>query len=184
MPPWEFNTAVDTAKSYQGFTCYRDLGPMRSLEDAYRLYRHQEGVKRVPGFFREWSWKGQWVDRATDYDLEQDRSRRERLQGEARSGYEERLEHIRAMAEQLAITRLATSLRTAEIVRDTIAGLYEDCALDTDEGTRHVMTSEQAELLATLISIQSKDSGTIETSLKLADEALNIQGLMDKSNQD
>jgi hypothetical protein len=184
MHLWEFNKDLDTPKSFQGFCAYRDLGPMRSLEDAYRVYRHQESIKTVPGFFREWSWKGQWVDRATAFDLENDRSRRDRLLGEARSGYESRIERIRAMVEGMAIIRLSTSLRTAEIVRDTIAGLYEDCALDTDEGTRHVMNSEQAELLATLISIQSKDSGTIETSLRLADEALNIQGLMDKSNQD
>jgi hypothetical protein len=184
MHLWEFNKDLDTPKSYQGFTCYRDLGPMRSLEAAYQVYKHQHSIKTVPGFFREWSWKGQWVDRATAYDLEQDRSRRERLQGEARSGYEARLEHLRSMAENLAITRLATSLRTAEIVRDTIAGLYEECALDTEEGTLHVMNSEQAKLLLVLVNIQAKDSGTIETSLKLADEALDIQGMLDKSIQD
>jgi hypothetical protein len=106
------------------------------------------------------------------------------MQGEARSDHESRIERIRAMVEGMAIIRLSTSLRTAEIVRDTIARLYDDSAVKVEEQTRHVLNHEQAEFLATLISIQAKDSGTIESSLKLADEALNIQGVMDKLNQD
>jgi hypothetical protein len=184
LPPWEFNADLDTPKSYQGFCAYRDLGPMRSLEGAYQVYRHQDGIKTVPGFFREWSWKGQWVDRVHAFDLEHDRIRLEKMQGEARSDHESRIERIRAMVEGMAIIRLSTSLRTAEIVRDTIARLYDDSAVKVEEQTRHVLNHEQAEFLATLISIQAKDSGTIESSLKLADEALNIQGVMDKLNQD
>jgi len=58
MTPWEFNNDLDTAKSYQGFTCYRDLGPTRSLESAYQVYKHQDGLKTVPGFFGNGARKG------------------------------------------------------------------------------------------------------------------------------
>ena len=87
---------------------------------------------------------------------------------------------MRSIAETLAITRLSTSLRTAEIVRDTIARLYDDCAVMTDKQTRHVMTAAQVEFLAALVGIQSRDSGSIEASLNLAQEALGIQELQDR----
>ena len=182
MTPWEFNNDLDTSKSYQGFTCYRDFGTTRSLEGAYQVYKHQDGLKTVPGFFREWCQKGKWVDRVLKFDLESDRIRLEGIQGEAHRLHDERLEQVRSIAETLAITRLSTSLRTAEIIRDTIARLYDDCAVMTDKQTRHVITSEQAEFLAALVGIQSKDSGSIEASLNLAQEALGIQELMEKMN--
>ena len=180
MKPWEFNKDLDTSKSYQGFCCYRDLGPTRSLEGAYQVYKHQGGTKTVPGFFREWCQKGKWVDRVLKFDLESDRIRLEEIQGDARIEHERRLEQVRSIAETLAITRLSTSLRTAEIVRDTIARLYDDCAVMTDKQTRHVMTAAQVEFLAALVGIQSRDSGSIEASLNLAQEALGIQKLMEK----
>ena len=180
MHPWEFNNDLDTAKSFQGFTCYRDLGPTRSLEGAYQVYKHQKSIKTVPGFFREWCQKGEWVNRAHAFDLESDRIRLEGIQGEARIEHDRRLEQVRSIAETLAITRLSTSLRTAEIVRDTIARLYDDCAVMTDKQTRHVITAAQVEFLAALVGIQSRDSGSIEASLNLAQEALGIQELMEK----
>ena len=183
MTPWEFNNDLDTAKSYQGFTCYRDLGPTRSLESAYQVYKHQDGLKTVPGFFREWCQKGKWVDRVLKFDLESDRIRLEGIQGEARIEHERRLEQVRSIAETLAITRLSTSLRTAEIVRDTIARLYDDCAVMTDKQTRHVITAAQVEFLAALVGIQSRDSGSIEASLNLAQEALGVRELMEKLTQ-
>jgi len=162
---------------------YRDLGPTRSLESAYQVYKHQDSIKPVPGFFREWSWKGEWVDRVLKFDLESDRIRLEGIQGEAHREHEQRLEKVRSIAETLAITRLSTSLRMAEIIRDTIARLYDESAVMTDGVTLHIITPEQAEFLAALVGIQSKDSGSIEASLKMVDEALGIQVLMEKMNK-
>ena len=180
MHPWEFNKDLDTAKSFQGFAFYRDLGPTRSLDAAFALYRHQTSRKTVGGYFLDWSRKGAWVDRVLKFDLESDRIRLEGIQGEARIEHERRLEQVRSIAETLAITRLSTSLRTAEIVRDTIARLYDDCAVMTDKQTRHVITAAQVEFLAALVGIQSRDSGSIEASLNLAQEALGIQELQDR----
>ena len=114
------------------------------------------------------------------FDLESDRIRLEGIQGEAHIEHERRLEQVRSIAETLAITRLSTSLRTAEIVRDTIARLYDDCAVMTDKQTRHVITAAQVEFLAALVGIQSRDSGSIEASLNLAQEALGVRELMEK----
>ena len=180
MHPWEFNSDLDTAKSYQGFAFYRDLGPTRSLDAAFALHRHQTSRKTASGYFNKWSTTGNWVDRVLKFDLESDRIRLEGIQGEARREHEQRLEEVRSIAETLAITRLSTSLRTAEIVRDTIARLYDDCAVMTDKQTRYVITAAQVEFLAALVGIQSRDSGSIEASLNLAQEALGVRELMEK----
>ena len=119
MSIWKFTTELDTAKSFQGFCCYRDLGPTRSLENAYDLYKGRKG-KTIPGFFRQWCSKGQWVDRAHASDLESDRIRQSDLSSEARRTHEQRIEQIRSTAESLAITQLKTSLTTALLVQDAI----------------------------------------------------------------
>ena len=178
MHPWEFNKDLDTAKSYQGFTCYRDLGPTRSLESAYQVYKHQDGLKTVPGFFREWCQKGKWVDRVLKFDLESDRIRLEGIQGEAHREHERRLEEVRSVAEAIALARLQTSLRSALLVRDTISSLQDECKV----GNRFVMDEAQASRLLLLVSIQNKDAATIEATLNLAQEALGIQELMEKMN--
>jgi len=173
---WEFNKDLDTAKSFQGFTCYRDLGSTRSLDAAFALYRHQKGIKTVPGFFREWCQKGHWVERALAFDIENDRTRLDDLSIEGRIKHEQRLEEVRSVAEAIALARLQTSLRSALLVRDTISSLQDECKI----GPRFVMSEAQSARLLLLVSIQNKDASTIEASLKLADEALGIQLLQDK----
>ena len=174
MTPWEFNNDLDTAKSYQGFTCYRDLGPTRTLEAGYQVHRHQKGIKTAPGFFRGWCQKGQWVNRANAFDLESDRIRQNGLSSEARKTHEQRIEQIRSTAESLAITQLKTSLTTALLVQDAIERLK--ARWESGEGEE----LQNANLLLILASIKSKDSATVENSLKLADEALGIGDLLDR----
>lgn len=177
MHPWEFNKDLDTAKSFQAFTCYRDLGPMRSLEDAYQVYSERQGsIKRVSGRFSDWSSKGQWVKRALAFDLENDRIWLEGKRIHDREDHDRRIEEIRALTEGLSIARLASSLRAAVLVRDTIATLQERCTRDG----KAILSREDADFLLTLVSIQSKDASTIETSLKLADESLAISALIEQ----
>ena len=178
MHPWEFDNDLDTAKSFQGFAFYRDLGPTRSLDAAFALYRHQTSRKTASGYFNKWSTTGNWVDRALAFDLENDRIRLEGIQGEAHREHERRLEEVRSVAEAIALARLQTSLRSALLVRDTISSLQDECKV----GNRFVMDEAQASRLLLLVSIQNKDAATIEATLNLAQEALGIQELMEKMN--
>lgn len=173
---WEFDEDLDTAKSFQGFSFYRDLGPTRSLDAAFTLYRQQKSNKTASGFFNNWSTSGHWVDRALAFDIENDRTRREDLSIDGRLKHEQRLEEVRSVAEAIALARLQTSLRSALLVRDTISSLQDECKV----GNRFVMNDVQSARLLLLVSIQNKDASTIEASLKLADEALGIQLLQDK----
>lgn len=176
MQPWEYNKALDTAKSFQAFTCYRDLGPMRSLEAAYQVYGAKESIKTVPGFFREWCSKGEWVARCLDFDLENDRLRVERERSDRQSDHDRRIEEIRSITEGIAVARLAASFKVAVMVRDTIVALQARVMIDG----RAVLGQEDADFLLTLAAIQGKDAATIEASLKIAEEALGIRSLLEK----
>jgi hypothetical protein len=174
---WEYNPDLDTPKSFQAFCVYRDLGPKRTIDDAYYVNKEiPKSAKRASGYFDKWSIKGKWVDRARAFDLEQERLRREDSSLESRKKHEDRLEEVRSITETLALTRLKSSLRSALLVRDTIEWLADECK----QSGKSIMDEGQSQFLLTLISIQNKDAATIETSLKLADESLNIKGLIDR----
>ena len=81
---------------------------------------------------------------------------------------------IRSAAESLAITQLETSLTTALLVQDAIERLKAQWASGEGEELQN------ANLLLILASIKSKDSATVENSLKLADKALGISDLLDR----
>ena len=174
---WEFDKNLDTAKSYQGFALYRDLGPKRSIDAACALYLNKT-VKTgcASGHFKTWSKAGNWLNRALAFDAEIDRRRLEDLSIEGQIKHEQRLEEVRSVAEAIALARLQTSLRSALLVRDTISALQDECKT----GNRFVMNDAQSSRLLLLVSIQNKDASTIEATLKLADEALGIQLLQDK----
>ena len=175
MPLSEFDKNLDTAKSYRAFTCYRDLGPTRTLQAAFCIYKGDpKGSIKAGRFFLDWSRKGEWVNRANAFDLENDRIRQSDLSSEARKTHEQRLEQIRSTAESLAIKQLEASLKMTLLVNDAIERLK--VRWESGEGEE----LQNANLLLILASIKSKDSGTVENSLRLADEALGIQLLQDR----
>jgi hypothetical protein len=59
----------ESGRAFAAFAVYRDLGPDRSLDKAYAAARQdQSGIKTVPGYWRQWCVRYQWVDRAAAYD--------------------------------------------------------------------------------------------------------------------
>lgn len=62
----------ETAKAFQAFCCYRDLGPKRTLPAAYAAYKGRgiggKAAKRAPGFFERWGSQHNWVERAEAFD--------------------------------------------------------------------------------------------------------------------
>ncbi len=60
----------ESPKAYRAFLIYRNLGPKRSIDAAYRLSlkEHQESIKRAPRRWGEWSTQYQWVVRAQAWD--------------------------------------------------------------------------------------------------------------------
>lgn len=61
----------ETAKAFEAFCVYRDLGPGRSIPQVGQKLGKSEGT------LEPWSSKYEWVKRATAWDAEQDRRARE-----------------------------------------------------------------------------------------------------------
>lgn len=70
MPePWEQKTG-ESSKAYQAFCLYRDMGPTRTLLDAYKqAIEHQRGRGQVDPN-RRFQTSGQWAGYARRYDWE------------------------------------------------------------------------------------------------------------------
>ena len=64
--PWE-RQATDTDKSFEAFTIYRDMGVGRSLEKV------GSQLGKSPKLMERWSRYHGWVERAAQWDAEQDR---------------------------------------------------------------------------------------------------------------
>lgn len=64
-PIWQ-RIEGETDKAFDAFCKYRNLGADRSIEKAFQQY--QNSTKTVPGYWKEWSAKFDWVERAAAYD--------------------------------------------------------------------------------------------------------------------
>ncbi len=70
----------ETPKAFAAFVVFRDQGPSRSLDAAYREARGQRsGNKRAPGTWTDWYTRYRWKQRAEAYDAHLERlARRDR----------------------------------------------------------------------------------------------------------
>jgi hypothetical protein len=104
----------EPARAYHGFCHYRDFGPTRSLDRAWRehhakcLNQIQPATRRRPMSWGDWSARWGWVERAGAYDAH--------LDGEKRRAFErEQVEAARRHARvlQAAISAATIPLRIA-----------------------------------------------------------------------
>ena len=61
----------ESAKAFQAFGYFRDLGPFRSLDKAWKIFCYERGKKltaRHPGQWGLWSQVHNWVERAETHD--------------------------------------------------------------------------------------------------------------------
>jgi hypothetical protein len=64
----------ESQRAYRAFCIYRDMGPDRSLDQAWKRFRaasgptKDRGSARRPGHWADWSQKYHWVERAEAYD--------------------------------------------------------------------------------------------------------------------
>lgn len=73
--PWERQPG-ETAKAFQAFRAYRDLGPARTMLAAYRLTKGKPDAKAISGGWARWSQEHRWTERADAYDLHREQTER------------------------------------------------------------------------------------------------------------
>lgn len=76
--PWERREG-ETSKAFAAFCVYRDLGPSRSVEKAYRQGIGRESAK-IPGYFFAWASRYGWEARGLDWDVHLDSVRRQGIE--------------------------------------------------------------------------------------------------------
>jgi hypothetical protein len=175
---WEFNKEIDTHRSYQAFCIYRDLGPGRTIDNAYALSKGlPEGSKTEPsGCFKRWCREKNWDERAKAFDLAEEREWRSNQTKESRLAYEKRLEAIRNTVESIALNRLQLSLIASKIA------LREGKRIENIPESR--FSEKDFAALTRAINLQRADTLTIESALKITDEALDIRGVLDSIKGD
>jgi len=76
--PWERQEG-ETAKGFEAFELFRRLGPDRTVQAAWEQYffrpgtrreRGTKGVSPAPGYFKRWSARWRWHERAVAWDEE------------------------------------------------------------------------------------------------------------------
>ncbi len=72
--PWERQPG-ETNENFARFRTYRDMGPTRSVNKAYRAYYNKPDVPadRIPSTFSTIASKWEWNERARAWDMENDR---------------------------------------------------------------------------------------------------------------
>lgn len=114
----------EPARAYHGFAHYRDLGPMRSLDKAWRehhekcLQQVQPATRRRPMSWGDWSVRWGWVERAAAYDASIEKQKRAALLDEQ---LEASRRHARVL--QAAISTVTVPVRIALETASTPAGL-------------------------------------------------------------
>lgn len=101
--PWE-QQPTETARAYQGFLAYRDVGPDRSIAETAR----QLG-KSAPLLYR-WSRQHRWAERSYAWDLECRRAEETALQ-EARQQALQRQAQDADRLQRLAMAKLGRLVR-------------------------------------------------------------------------
>ena len=126
--PYDRQIDGETAKAYQAYAIYRDLGITRSLDKAYAEYLEQRqnsgqtaAGKRAPRHWQEWSAANDWTRRAEAYDADLDQKHREAAEAD-------HLEELRSFRDR----RLAAAKRL-ESVYEMLIGRVEARVTSPDE---------------------------------------------------
>jgi uncharacterized membrane protein len=135
----------ESPRAYRAFCIYRDLGPDRSLDQAWKRFcaasdpTKDRGSARRPGHWAAWSQKYQWVERAEAYD--------DVIEEENRSAAAERrrkLHEARSKFQSEEQQRIENQVRNADAVLDRMgtAPLNEVIQLTKDNVTNKTTTTK------------------------------------------
>jgi hypothetical protein len=65
--PWD-RLESESSKAYAAFLAFRDIGPGRSLSEAYRVHSNRPDARKPSGTFTTWCKRFNWPERADAWD--------------------------------------------------------------------------------------------------------------------
>jgi hypothetical protein len=162
---WEFLTGIDTAKSYQAFVCYRDLGVRRTFDKlAIAIDKFNESfIKQI----KYWSAKSSWVARASAYDGYLEKMAREQLEKIEISSHISKLQRYREESEILGWDNLAVASKCLSIAKKV---------LDNYDNNPDLLENMRSQDLRNIVAAGNACG---EQSLKNLNEALDVARLLE-----
>jgi hypothetical protein len=179
---WEYNPDLDTIKSFKAFCVFRDLGPARSIEAAYRIYNENKArTKQAPGHFKLWAANNNWDARAAAFDGENDRINLEKHRQNNAAEHDLEIENVRKTIHATAMNHLISSSITASLIRGSIERIQARSRHTDEQNNKYYeLSPKDAGLLATLVNCKNKDAATIALALDQADQAIGIRQLQER----
>lgn len=110
------------ARAWEAFCAYRDLGPRRSIDKAWRALNPRHERATAPRHWREWARTLDWVDRAEAWDARVELIAR----GERQAEHMAELEAFRERQKKLAVSTLEATLHLLERLVRRLEALEPD----------------------------------------------------------
>ena len=152
-PPWE-QLPDEPGPAFLAFSAFRDLGPARTVVEAYRQSRGKPEAKQAPGTWNGWAKRFDWAARAHAFDAHLEAARTagaaagtEKAAADQAEVWEQRRGQLHEEVFGLAWDLLRES---RAIVRryQAAAGQPGGPALDSGELRRAALVGREAEALA------------------------------------
>ena len=158
----------ESPRAYRAFCIYRDLGPDRSLDQAWKRFcaasdpTKNRGSARRPGHWAAWSQKYQWVERAEGYD--------DVIEEENRSAAAERrrkLHEARSKFQSEEQQRIENQVRNADAVLDKMgtAPLNEVIQI-TKDGNKTTTTKIKAPNVRDMAALLKSRNDTAKQAIR------------------
>jgi len=162
---WEFLFGIDTAKSYQAFVVYRDLGVKRTFDKlAIAVDKFNESfIKQI----KYWSAKSSWVARASAYDGYLEKMAREQLEKLEISSHIDKLQRYRKESEILGWSNLDVSQKCLDIAKKI---------LENYENNPDLLENMRSQDLRNIVAAGNACG---EQSLRNLNEALDVARLLE-----
>jgi hypothetical protein len=162
---WEFLFGIDTAKSYQAFVVYRDLGNRRTFDKlAIAINKKTDAfIKQI----KDWSAKSSWVARASAYDQHIEREARSKAEALEISSHIDKLQRYRERSEILGWSNLDVSQKCLDIAKKV---------LENYENNPDLLENMRSQDLRNIVAAGNACG---EQSLRNLNEALDVARLLE-----
>jgi HPt (histidine-containing phosphotransfer) domain-containing protein len=162
---WEFLFGIDTAKSYQAFVVYRDLGNRRSFDKLAIAIN-----KKTAAFIKQiksWSAKSFWVARASAYDQYIEKEARSKAEKIEISSHIDKLKRYRVESEILGWDNLEVASKCLSIAKKV---------LENYENNPDLLENMRSQDLRNIVAAGNACG---EQSLRNLNEALDVARLLE-----